>query len=95
MADQLPRIELEDHGSKGRYVLRGAGGAVPGADEREETLHRCSRGGPRPRRADALRGLPPTAGRIRAEGGSLGGGQPGATEHQSIFRHAVVARRFP
>ena len=27
MADQLPRIELEDHGSKGRYVLRGPGGA--------------------------------------------------------------------
>jgi uncharacterized protein len=27
MPDQLPEIELEDRGSKGRYVLRGAGGA--------------------------------------------------------------------
>ena len=27
MADQLPEIELEDRGSKGRYVLRGPGGA--------------------------------------------------------------------
>ena len=27
MADQLPEIELQDHGSKGRYVLRGTGGA--------------------------------------------------------------------
>ena len=26
MPDQLPEIELEDHGSKGRYVLRGPGG---------------------------------------------------------------------
>ncbi len=27
MPDQLPEIELEDRGSKGRYVLRGPGGA--------------------------------------------------------------------
>ena len=27
MPDQLPEIELEDRGSKGRYVLRGADGA--------------------------------------------------------------------
>ncbi|MCG7504577.1 GNAT family N-acetyltransferase [Mesorhizobium retamae] len=27
MADQLPEIELQDHGSKGRYVLRSPGGA--------------------------------------------------------------------
>ena len=27
MAGQLPGIELEDHGSKGRYVLRGPDGA--------------------------------------------------------------------
>jgi predicted GNAT family acetyltransferase len=27
MTEQLPEIELEDHGSKGRYVLRGPGGA--------------------------------------------------------------------
>ncbi|TIT54224.1 MAG: N-acetyltransferase, partial [Mesorhizobium sp.] len=27
MPDQLPEIELEDRGSKGRYFLRGAGGA--------------------------------------------------------------------
>ncbi|TPI33527.1 N-acetyltransferase [Mesorhizobium sp. B3-2-1] len=26
MPDQLPEIELEDRGSKGRYVLRGPGG---------------------------------------------------------------------
>ena len=25
MVEALPEIELEDHGSKGRYVLRGAG----------------------------------------------------------------------
>ncbi|ESW81655.1 MULTISPECIES: GNAT family N-acetyltransferase [unclassified Mesorhizobium] len=27
MPDELPEIELEDRGSKGRYVLRGPGGA--------------------------------------------------------------------
>lgn len=27
MTDDLPGIELEDNGSKGRYVLRGTGGA--------------------------------------------------------------------
>ncbi|TIP96472.1 MAG: N-acetyltransferase, partial [Mesorhizobium sp.] len=27
MADQLPEIELEDRGSKGRYLLRGPDGA--------------------------------------------------------------------
>jgi predicted GNAT family acetyltransferase len=27
MTEQLPEIELEDHGSKGRYVLRGPDGA--------------------------------------------------------------------
>jgi predicted GNAT family acetyltransferase len=27
MTEQLPEVELEDHGSKGRYVLRGPGGA--------------------------------------------------------------------
>jgi predicted GNAT family acetyltransferase len=27
MTEQLPEIELEDHGSKGRYVLREPGGA--------------------------------------------------------------------
>ena len=27
MTEQLPEIELEDHGSKGRYVLRGPNGA--------------------------------------------------------------------
>ena len=83
-------------------LLRRARGAVQGADRRQEGFRGGGGGCARAGRADALRRLPPVAGRIRARGDGLGGRQPGALQARSgIFGQqsccplrSRVSRRF-